>query len=63
MPKHIAENGSKSLENTVVGYFIGKKKNKLHYTLVKNATSEFWSKYGQLNPLPPVHGIGGSCLN
>ena len=43
MPKAIADAGSKEWENTLVGYFIGRR---LPYSFVKSATATLWSKVG-----------------
>ena len=53
MPKAITEVGSREWDNTLVGYFIGRK---LPYSLIKNATSKLWSKAGLVDMLATDSG-------
>ena len=43
MPNELISEGSKAWDNTLIGYFIGKK---LPFSLVKNFYSKLWDKAG-----------------
>ena len=53
LPKTLATEGSKAGDNTLVGYFIGKR---LPYSLVKSATLRLWSKAGLIDMLATDSG-------
>ena len=53
VPKAIISEGSRKWEDTLVGYFIGKK---LPYSLVKTATARLWTKLGLTDMLATDSG-------
>ena len=54
IPKQIAIKGSKDLENTLVGHFIGRK---LPFSIVSSATFRFWGTQGLVDMLASDSGV------